>query len=196
MVADPQGAGANLVFYHFLDDAVDADGVAALAPGTVTTRSGLPLQVDVVDGEVILNGTTRVIATNFTADNGIVHIVDMVLQPPSLNDQLALENIEFEVSSAVITPAGETVLQRAVEFFTANAGVNATIEGHTDTNGPTEANQELSQARAESVLAFLVANGLDAGRFTAVGFGETQPILLADGTEDFDSSRRIEFVAN
>ena len=131
-------------------------------------------------------------ASDFDADNGIVHIVDTVLTPPTLNQVLNLDNIEFEVASATITAAGQNTLQAAVDFFSSNTA-NAVIEGHTDTDGSEEGNLELSQARAESVLAFLVANGLDAERFTAVGFGEAQPILDDAGVEDKEASRRIEF---
>ena len=123
----------------------------------------------------------------------MVHIIDTVLEPPTLNQVLELENIEFDTAQATITPAGQATLARAVEFFEANPGVNATIEGHTDTDGSEELNLELSQARADAVLAFLADAGLDASRFTAVGFGESQPILV-DGVEDMDASRRIELV--
>ena len=79
-----------------------------------------------------------------------------------------------------------------MDFFSSNTA-NAVIEGHTDTDGSEDGNLELSQARAESVLAFLVDNGLEAERFTAVGFGETQPVLDDAGVEDKEASRRIEF---
>jgi len=159
---------------------------------TLTTRTGLPISVEVIDGEIVLNGEARVVASDFDADNGIVHIVDTVLTPPTVNQALGLDNIEFEVSSATITPAGQDTLQLAVDFFSSNTA-NAVIEGHTDTDGSEDGNLELSQARAESVLAFLVDNGLEAERFTAVGFGETQPILDDAGVEDKEASRRIEF---
>ncbi len=190
--SDPEGAAA-LVGYHFIDDVLLAEDIAALDGETVVTRTGLPLAVTVVDGQVVLNGTTVVTTTDFTADNGVVHIVDSVLQPPTLNQVLQLDNIEFEVASATITAAGQATLQNAVAFFESTPEANAIIEGHTDTDGGEDTNLTLSQARADSVLAFLVDNGLDAGRFTATGFGESQPILV-DGVEDQAASRRIEFV--
>lgn len=193
IAGDPEGAAA-LVGYHFLEGIVSEEDVLALDGQTVTTRTGLPLSIAVVDGEVILNGTSKVTATGFGADNGVVHIIDTILTPPTVNEVIGLENIEFEVSSAVITPAGQEELQKAVAFFTEQEGVNAVIEGHTDTDGSEEGNLALSQARAESVLAFLVENGVDAGRLEAVGFGESQPILV-DGVEDKVASRRIEFNA-
>ena len=193
IAGDPEGAAA-LVGYHFLDGVVTAEDVVALDGQTVQTRTGLPMQISVVDGEVFLNGTTKVTSTDFAADNGIVHIIDTILTPPTVNQVLGLENIEFEVNSAVITAAGQAELQKAVAFFSENEAVNALIEGHTDTDGSDEGNLALSQARAESVQQFLIDNGIDAGRLQAIGFGETQPILV-DGVEDKAASRRIEFEA-
>ena len=191
LTSDPDGANA-LVGYHFLTEPLPASELQEFDGQTLTTRTGLPISVEVIDGEIVLNGEARVVASDFDADNGIVHIVDTVLTPPTVNQALGLDNIEFEVSSATITPAGQDTLQLAVDFFSSNTA-NAVIEGHTDTDGSEDGNLELSQARAESVLAFLVDNGLEAERFTAVGFGETQPVLDDAGVEDKEASRRIEF---
>ncbi len=193
IAGDPEGANA-LVGYHFIDEILTAEDLIALDGQTITTRTGLPIAVTVVDGAVVLNGSSTVTSADFGGDNGVVHIVDTVLQPPTLNEVLALDNIEFDTASATVTAAGQATLQIAADFFEANPTVNAAIEGHTDTDGADDANQALSQARADAVLAFLVDSGLDATRFTATGFGETQPILV-DGVEDKDASRRIEFVA-
>lgn len=190
--ADPEAAAA-LVGYHFLEEPLLAEDLIANDGESLTTRTQLPLDISVVDDAVTLNGTSVVVTADLVADNGVVHIIDTVLDPPTLNQVLDLDNIEFDTSQATITPAGQATLGLAVEFFEANAGVDATIEGHTDTDGSEEFNQELSQARADSVLAFLVDAGLDASRFTAVGFGEAQPIIV-DGVEDMEASRRIEFV--
>ena len=193
IAADPEGAAA-LVGYHFLDGVVTGEDVLALDGQTVETRTGLPMQISVVDGEVFLNGTTKVTSTDYVADNGIVHIIDTILTPPTVNEVLGLENIEFEVSSANITAAGTAELDKAVAFFTANEAVGALIEGHTDTDGSAEGNQALSQARAEAVQQYLIDNGIAAERLEAVGLGETQPILV-DGVEDKAASRRIELEA-
>ncbi len=191
LAADPDAAAA-LVGYHFLEGVVTAEDVVALDGETVQTRTGLPLNVAVVDGEVILNGTSRVVSTDFVADNGIVHIIDTVLTPPTVNQVLGLENIEFEVNSANITANGQAELQKAVAFFNENETARSLIEGHTDTDGDDASNLDLSQRRADAVKEFLVTNGIDESRLTTVGLGETQPVLV-DGVEDKAASRRIEF---
>ena len=108
---------------------------------------------------------------------------------------LDLANVQFEVLSSRITPAGQTELQNAVAFFRDNPDVTATIEGHTDSDGRPEKNLTLSQQRADAVRTFLVSNGIDGARLEAVGFGQEQPILV-NGVEDKVASRRIEFVLN
>jgi outer membrane protein OmpA-like peptidoglycan-associated protein len=193
IAGDPDLANA-VVGYHFLDGVVTAEDLLGLDGEIVPTRTGLPMSISVVDGEVFLNETIKVTSTDFGADNGVVHIIDTILTPPTINEVIGLENIEFEVSSAVITPAGEEELQKVVAFFAENEAVNGLIEAHTDTDGSEEGNLALSQSRAESVLAFLVENGIAEERLTAVGFGESQPILV-DGVEDKVASRRIEFEA-
>jgi len=194
LAADPDAAAA-VVGYHFIPGEVFAGDIAALDGQTVTTTTGLPIRIDLDDeGTVFLNDTTRVVQADIEADNGVLHVIDMVLMPPSnINEAIGLQNVEFEVASAVITAAGQEELQLAVAFFNDNPGVNATIEGHTDTDGSADGNLDLSQRRAEAVEQFLIDNGIDGDRLNPIGFGEEQPIL-DDGVEDKPASRRIEFV--
>lgn len=111
----------------------------------------------------------------------------------TVNELLDLEPITFEVSSANLTTEGRTVLDQAVAFFTENEDVSVEIGGHTDSDGSDATNLTLSQARAETVQAYLVENGIDAGRMTAVGYGEVNPIADNDTPENKAVNRRIEF---
>lgn len=63
------------------------------------------------------------------------------------------------------------------------------VQGYTDDRGNEEANQTLSAARAKAVADYLIAKGVDAGRVTAAGYGETKPIA-ANGTEAGRSQNR------
>jgi OOP family OmpA-OmpF porin len=67
------------------------------------------------------------------------------------------------------------------------------VTGHTDTDGDDAANQTLSEKRAEAVVDYLVKAGLPAPRFTATGFGSTQPLVPNDSEEGKAQNRRIEF---
>jgi OOP family OmpA-OmpF porin len=71
---------------------------------------------------------------------------------------------------------------------------NIEISGHTDTDGDEAANQELSEKRAQAVADYLVKAGLPANRFSAVGYGSTQPITGNDTDQGKAQNRRIDFV--
>jgi len=68
------------------------------------------------------------------------------------------------------------------------------IEGHTDAQGSDDANMRLSQARADSVRAYLVSKGVKADRIRAVGRGEQQPLASNDSPEGRANNRRVEIV--
>lgn len=193
LAADPDAARA-LINYHIVDGVVRADDLPGLVGATVPTLNGLPITFSANGDQVILNGVSTVSTADLEADNGMVHIIDRILLPPTVNEVVGLENIEFEVNSAVITAAGQAELQKAIDFFTSNPGVGARIDGHTDTDGNDALNLDLSERRAEAVKQFLVGNGVDGERLTTLGFGETKPIVI-DGVEDKAASRRIEFNA-
>jgi len=68
------------------------------------------------------------------------------------------------------------------------------IDGHTDSDGNDDYNQWLSQARADTVAAYLAANGVGAERMTAVGYGETRPTATNETDDGKAANRRIEFL--
>jgi outer membrane protein OmpA-like peptidoglycan-associated protein len=106
---------------------------------------------------------------------------------------LALKNIEFETSSANITARGRRILNEAAAVLKSVPGTPVEIGGHTDDRGDDAANQRLSQRRAEATRRYLIGKGVEAGRLTAMGFGESQPI--ADNTNEAgrQKNRRIAF---
>lgn len=183
-----------IIGYHFLDDRYSLEDLRGLDGQTIESRTGQLMSFANDGDDVMINGLSRITEGDLEAENGVVHIIDTILEPPdTVNELIGLQNIEFEVGSATLTPVSEVELQKAVEFFEANPDFNASIEGHTDTDGGEEGNQALSQSRADAVKAFLVANGIDEDRLSTIGFGETDPILV-DGLEDRAASRRIEFI--
>lgn len=103
-----------------------------------------------------------------------------------------LKNINFDTNSAAIKAQYYGDLDEVVAVLQANPGLNLIIQGHTDSQGNDDANQKLSQARAESVMKYLANKGIDAGRLSAEGFGETQPIASNDTVEGRAENRRIE----
>lgn len=88
-------------------------------------------------------------------------------------------SVQFELGSAAILENSRALLARLGRAMAspALAGLAYRIEGHTDSTGGPGINQRLSERRAESVTAFLIAaTGLPEDRFVPVGFGSTQPL--------------------
>jgi transforming growth factor-beta-induced protein len=81
LLEDPQGALTDVLLYHVVDGAVSAETVVTLE--SAPTLQGSDVTVSVVDGEVFLNDTVKVIITDIVASNGIVHVIDAVLLPPA-----------------------------------------------------------------------------------------------------------------
>jgi len=176
---------------------------ADLTPGAMfETLAGETITVD-EDGN--LTGGVRVTSADNEADNGVVHIVENVLVPGSIRRSLAAEDvneafvlnpIQFDVGSADILPESVPTLDEAIATLTAlPPDSRFEVQGHTDSSGSAEANQELSEARASSVVAYLVAGGVDADTLDAVGYGESALKVDPEVTpSDFAENRRIEFV--
>jgi len=68
------------------------------------------------------------------------------------------------------------------------------IEGHTDSKGRDSYNQRLSQRRAEAVMRKLIAEGIDATRLEAAGYGEARPVADNETNEGRERNRRVEFL--
>lgn len=106
---------------------------------------------------------------------------------------IRLRGIKFPVGQATLTPENYTLLskvQRAIQTFDQP---KVTIEGHTDSTGSTQINQELSQKRAEAVKTYLVANKtLPENQIQAAGFGPNRPLAPNTAPEGRAINRRID----
>ncbi|MFI4934783.1 MAG: OmpA family protein [Caulobacterales bacterium] len=108
---------------------------------------------------------------------------------------VALLGVVFDFNKASLKPESEPVLTRAVRLIHVSGDPHVEVQGHTDAVGSDAYNQTLSEARARSVVAWLVAHGIAPGRLTAKGYGKTRPI--ADNATDLGraKNRRVE-IAN
>jgi len=107
---------------------------------------------------------------------------------------LAKGKIRFESGRATIDPDSAGLLDRLIETALRCPSANIEIAGHTDADGEDGFNQALSEKRAQAVADFLVKAGLPAERFTAMGYGSTQPVASNDTDEGKAQNRRIDFV--
>jgi OmpA-OmpF porin, OOP family len=109
-----------------------------------------------------------------------------------INALMAGKTINFQSGSAYLAE-NNAILDEVAAALKPCAGTSVEVQGHTDLVGAAEVNQKLSQARAESVLAALVAKGVPAQRLTAKGYGMTQPLENARNAAANAKNRRTVF---
>ena len=154
------------------------------------------------DGSTTVSGGT-VLTSDIEGIDGIIHVIDTVLIPGTIQTEIELNQIVyfdpilFAVGSPYLADSSQPILEEIAEILINNPEGNLEIQGHTDTDGGEEINLTLSQNRADTVREFLISQGVEPERISAVGYGET--ILKVDPeetAEDRAANRRIEFRIN
>jgi outer membrane protein OmpA-like peptidoglycan-associated protein len=100
----------------------------------------------------------------------------------------------FETDKSELSKSSLPELQRVAKFLKANANYQVEIAGHTDNTADDKYNMDLSTRRANSVVDYLVRNGVDRSRLTAKGYGETMPVSSNDTEDGRAENRRVEFI--
>jgi OmpA-OmpF porin, OOP family len=102
--------------------------------------------------------------------------------------------INFETGKATITPDSEAIVNEVAAALKEAPALKIEVAGHTDNVGAADANQTLSEARAQAVVAALTARGIDASRLTAAGYGQSSPIADNRTEDGRAKNRRVELV--
>ncbi|MBW1842602.1 MAG: OmpA family protein [Deltaproteobacteria bacterium] len=103
-----------------------------------------------------------------------------------------LGRVHFDTAKSNVKLDYDPMLEEVVAVLKKNPGLKIEVRGHTDNRGAQAYNQKLSEDRAQSVVAYLVEAGIDAGRLTAVGVNFSEPIAANDTTEGLAMNRRVE----
>jgi len=101
--------------------------------------------------------------------------------------------IQFAWDSPKLEPLASALLSDVVKAMLADKTYNVKVSGHASSEGQVEHNNVLAQARADSVLEFLVAHGIDRSRVTATGFGSRVPVADNKTEAGRVANRRVEF---
>ena len=105
------------------------------------------------------------------------------------------QKIFFDTGKATIKAESFPVLEAVAGILKTNPQIKTVaIEGHTDDVGADKRNLKLSDDRAKSVVAWLVANGVAAERLSGTGYGETRPAAVGTTKEAREANRRVEFI--
>ncbi|MCW3102681.1 MAG: outer membrane protein/peptidoglycan-associated protein [Bacteroidetes bacterium] len=113
----------------------------------------------------------------------------LIISPPKT---YTLDNVFFDTGKSTLKPESSKELNELVEYMLMKKSLKIEIAGHTDNVGNKDANQKLSEDRANAVRTYLVKKGVEAGRVIAKGYGDTQPV--AENTTDAgkQKNRRTE----
>jgi outer membrane protein OmpA-like peptidoglycan-associated protein len=105
-----------------------------------------------------------------------------------------MSDVLFKSGSFELLPGARERLAKISGIVLAYPSLHLQIEGHTDSVGTDEYNQELSEYRADAVRDYLVQQGIPATQIAARGLGKTQPIASNDTPEGRQQNRRVELV--
>ena len=103
-----------------------------------------------------------------------------------------LKNVHFDTGKATLRPESSASLNDLADFLSHKKKMVIEIAGHTDDVGKDEDNMKLSQARAETVMRYLIGKGINKERLSAKGYGETQPTSTNETDEGRQLNRRTE----
>ncbi len=108
--------------------------------------------------------------------------------------QKALQGIQFQTGASTIKAGSFPILNQIAQVLNANPTYLIEIQGHTDNVGKPASNMILSDKRAAAVRDYLIKKGVDDGRMTSHGYGDTKPVAENTTSAGKAKNRRVEFV--
>lgn len=124
-------------------------------------------------------------------------LTEQGFKPVGDNFELGIaDRLLFEVDKADLMPEMVATLQKLTGNLTSVGIHGATVEGHTDSTGAAEYNQQLSERRAATVKAALVGGGLPAPEVRTLGLGESDPIADNETDAGRAENRRVVIVVS
>jgi OOP family OmpA-OmpF porin len=143
------------------------------------------------------NNTVEISTRNLKKSDTLKHDIEIAKIP---EQAIVIPNLNYEFNSALLTNDSKIILDTTIYLLLKkNPDIIVELSSHTDNKGTDSYNMKLSQKRAESVVAYLTAKGIDKNRLIAKGYGETKPIAPNENKDGTDSpegrqfNRRTEF---
>ncbi len=107
-----------------------------------------------------------------------------------------ISDVLFDTGQYSLKPAAREKLAKVSGIVLAHPGLRLQVEGHTDSVGSDEFNQQLSEKRAAAVRDFLLQQGISINVVTARGFGKTMPVASNDTAAGRQLNRRVEMIVS
>jgi outer membrane protein OmpA-like peptidoglycan-associated protein len=126
----------------------------------------------------------------------LVHQLSMVLDTRETERGLVvnISDVLFDTGQYTLKPTAREKLARVSGIVLAHPGLRLEAEGHTDSIGSDEFNQQLSEKRAQAVRDFLAEQGLPATSLGSHGLGKTMPVATNDTAAGRQRNRRVELI--
>ena len=159
---------------------------AATAPAPVSVGPAL-VKKTICAGQVLEFGENGV-------ESMLIAFLDDVTSVVGADTRFSFDRIEFETDSAALKPSSRAQLQNIAEIMKCYPTLELKIAGHTDSKADDAYNLKLSQDRADSAKAELVALGVAPSRLAAEGYGEQFPVASNDTEEGRQRNRRTDIV--
>jgi len=113
--------------------------------------------------------------------------------PPPVTETVVLKGVNFCFDCDTLSSEAKAILDGdAMAIVKHHPNATFEVAGHTDAIGSETYNQSLSQRRASNVRAYLVQQGVEPSRMTAVGYGESQPVADNSTEAGRAENRRVE----
>jgi outer membrane protein OmpA-like peptidoglycan-associated protein/Tol biopolymer transport system component len=129
---------------------------------------------------------------NMTVKEGLESFKMDVPMIPIGSGVNVLANVFFDLDKTNLRPESYVELNKLRDVLVQNPSFKIEIGGHTDTRGDDKKNQLLSDGRAKSVRDYLISQGIDGGRLTAKGYGESQPVISDEEIAKMKTSEEQE----
>lgn len=107
---------------------------------------------------------------------------------------ITLSDVLFHTNMAQLEPNGMRTVQKLADFLRQYPQRRVLIEGHTDSTGSHDYNQELSDRRAHSVRMALIDSGVSSDRIASQGYGEAYPVASNNTAASRQLNRRVEII--
>jgi outer membrane protein OmpA-like peptidoglycan-associated protein len=128
-------------------------------------------------------------------DGGEDNIVSKTIQLKNVTvgSTITLTNIFFDLGKATLRVESNAELDRLVKLLNDAPKLKIEISGHTDNTGSAAMNENLSQQRANAVVAYVLSKGIEVTRLSAKGYGSKKPIATNETDSGRQQNRRTEF---